>query len=59
MDLATLRSELNKQILAGKYTTPLGDISFTPEGEINQAQFYVAQIKMSSDGATGSFQFVK
>ena len=58
MDLAALRSALNTQILAGKYDTPLGNISFTPEGEINQSQFYVAQIKMAADG-TGSFQFVK
>jgi len=59
MDLATLRTELNKQILAGSYDTPLGKISFTPEGELNQEQFYVAQIKMDPDGANGSFMFVK
>ena len=28
MDLATLRTELNKQIIAGTYDTPLGEISF-------------------------------
>ena len=59
MDLATLRAELNKQILAGSYDTPLGKISFTPEGEIKQEQFYVAQIKMDADGANGQFTFVK
>lgn len=59
LDLKTLRSELNKQILTGSYNTPLGEISFTPEGEINQKQFYVAQIKMDPSGETGSFQFVK
>jgi branched-chain amino acid transport system substrate-binding protein len=59
LDLPTLRTELNKQILAGTYTTPLGDISFTPEGEINQKQFYVAQIKMNPDGASGIFNFVQ
>jgi branched-chain amino acid transport system substrate-binding protein len=59
MDLATLRGELNKQILSGSYDTPLGKISFTPEGEINQEQFYVAQIKMEPDGTNGSFSFVK
>lgn len=59
MDLATLRTELNKQILSGTYTTPLGDISFTPEGELNQKQFYVAQIKMNPDGASGVFNFIK
>ncbi len=59
MDLATLRTELNKQLLGGTYVTPLGEISFTPEGEINQKQFYVAQIKMNPDGTTGVFNFVK
>jgi len=59
LDLPTLRTELNKQILAGTYTTPLGEISFTPEGEINQKQFYVAQIKMNPDGASGVFNFVQ
>ncbi|MBC8163710.1 MAG: ABC transporter substrate-binding protein, partial [Roseiflexaceae bacterium] len=59
MDLAALRTELNTQILAGSYETPLGALSFTPEGEINQENFYVAQIKMNADGQTGSFQFVK
>jgi branched-chain amino acid transport system substrate-binding protein len=59
MDLAQLRTALNKQILAGTYNTPLGEISFTPEGDINQKQFYVAQIKMSPDGASGEFAFIK
>jgi branched-chain amino acid transport system substrate-binding protein len=59
LDLAKTRDELNKQILAGSYDTPLGTISFTPVGEINQEQFYVAQIKMDSSGTNGSFIFVK
>lgn len=59
LSLEQLRTELNKQILAGTYDTPLGQISFTPEGEINQKQFYVAQIKMNPDGTTGTFTFVK
>ncbi len=54
-----LRTELNKQILAGKYNTPLGEISFSPEGEIVQKDFYVAQIKMEKDGSTGKFAFIK
>ncbi|HEY1012560.1 MAG TPA: ABC transporter substrate-binding protein [Herpetosiphonaceae bacterium] len=57
--LADLRTQLNTQILAGKYDTPLGEISFTPEGEINQGAFYVAQIKMNPDNQTGTFQFIK
>ena len=58
-DLATVRIELNKQILAGKYNTPLGEITFTSEGEVNQKNFYVAQIKMNADGKTGSFSYLK
>ncbi len=57
-DLADLRIELNKQILAGKYNTPLGEISFDKEGEINQKDFYVAQIKMK-DAKNGTFVFLK
>lgn len=54
-----LRTELNKQVLAGKYQTPLGEIAFTPEGEIIQKDFYVAQIDMSPDGNSGKFAFIK
>jgi branched-chain amino acid transport system substrate-binding protein len=59
MDLKTLRTELNKAVLAGKYETPLGAIAFDPEGEIIQEKFYVAQIKMGSDGKSGEFTFVR
>jgi branched-chain amino acid transport system substrate-binding protein len=56
--IAPLRTALNQQILAGKYDTPLGAISFTPEGEVNQTQFYVAQIKIDKDGSNGKFEFL-
>ncbi len=56
--IAPLRTALNQQILAGKYDTPLGAISFTPEGEVNQTQFYVAQIKIDKDGKNGRFEFL-
>jgi len=59
MPLAQLRTELNKQMLSGKYATPLGEISFTPEGEVIQKEFYVAQIKMNPDGNNGKFAFLK
>jgi branched-chain amino acid transport system substrate-binding protein len=61
MDLAKLRVDLNKQIIAGAYDTPLGEISFTPSpgGEINQKQSYVAQMKMDADGVNGKFVYVK
>ncbi|WP_350245436.1 ABC transporter substrate-binding protein [Deinococcus sonorensis] len=57
-ELADLRVALNTQILAGKYNTPLGAISFDKEGELQQQDFYVAQIKMK-DAKTGSFVFLK
>ena len=61
LDLATLRVDLNKQLMQGTYDTPLGEISFTPSpgGEINQKQSYVAQMKMDADGANGKFVYVK
>jgi branched-chain amino acid transport system substrate-binding protein len=57
--IADLRVALNKQLLTGKYSTPLGEISFTPTGEIVQKDFYVAQIKMDADGTNGKFTFLK
>ncbi|NJP08060.1 MAG: ABC transporter substrate-binding protein [Leptolyngbyaceae cyanobacterium RU_5_1] len=57
--LPELRVALNQQLLKGKYATPLGEISFTPEGEIIQKEFYVAQIKMEPDGNNGKFAFLK
>ncbi|MBW4436799.1 MAG: ABC transporter substrate-binding protein [Pleurocapsa minor GSE-CHR-MK-17-07R] len=58
LDLAATRDQLNTTLLGLTYDTPLGVISFTPEGEINQGTFYVAQISMNEDGQTGSFVFV-
>ncbi|MDZ7957120.1 MAG: ABC transporter substrate-binding protein [Aulosira sp. DedQUE10] len=57
--LPQLRDELNKQILTAKYNTPLGEITFTPIGEVVQKDFYVAQIKMDKDGSQGKFAFLK
>lgn len=57
--LPQLRTNLNQQLLVGKYDTPLGQIYFTPEGEINQKDFYVARIKMEADGTNGKFEFLK
>lgn len=59
LPVAEVRTALNKQVLAGKYSTPLGEIAFTPEGEIIQKDFYVAQIKMDADGNNGKFTFLK
>jgi len=58
LSLEQIRTGLNQEILAGKYNTVLGEISFTPEGEIVQNQFYVAQIKMEPDGKNGKFTFL-
>lgn len=57
--LPQLREQLNRQLLVGKYNTPLGEISFTPQGEVIQKDFYVAQIKMEKDGNKGKFAFIK
>jgi branched-chain amino acid transport system substrate-binding protein len=57
--LPDLRTQLNNTLLAGKYTTPIGEISFTPEGEIDQKQFFVAQINMDADGNSGRFTFLQ
>jgi branched-chain amino acid transport system substrate-binding protein len=54
-NLAKARIALNQQILVGKYDTPLGEITFTQDGEVIQQEFYVAQIKMNPDGANGKF----
>ena len=59
LPLPQLRTELNKQLLIGKYETPLGQIAFTPEGEVIQKEFYVAQIKMEPNGRDGKFAFLK
>jgi branched-chain amino acid transport system substrate-binding protein len=59
LSLAELRSQLNQQILKSKFDTPLGLIRFTPAGEVIQQQFYVAQIKMDTDGKNGKFVFLK
>ncbi|MBE8995025.1 ABC transporter substrate-binding protein [Microcystis aeruginosa] len=59
LSLEQIRQQLNQEILAGKYVTVLGNIAFTPEGEIIQDKFSVAQIKMDADGKNGKFTFVK
>jgi branched-chain amino acid transport system substrate-binding protein len=59
MPVEQLRTELNKQLLAGKYDTPLGEIAFTPVGDVIQKDFYVAQLKVDADGKNGKFAFLK
>ena len=59
LPLEQIRTELNKQMLNGKYETPLGEIAFTPEGEVIQQEFYVARLKMDADGNNGKFAYLK
>lgn len=59
LSLEELRTQLNRQVLAGSYETPLGKIAFDPDGEIRQEQFFVARIKMETDGKTGRFEFLQ
>ncbi len=54
-----LRIALNDTLLKGQYDTPLGKLSFTPDGEIVQQQFYVAQVKVNPDGKSGTFTLLK
>ena len=58
MSIDDLRVALNTEVHAGKYATPLGDISFDQDHDLVQKDFYVAQIKMNPDGVTGKFVFV-
>ena len=59
LSLGQLRTKLRDKILSQSYQTVLGEIYFTPEGEIIQKQFYVAQIKMDADGKNGQFTFLE
>jgi branched-chain amino acid transport system substrate-binding protein len=59
----TVRVELNRHIRSGQYSTPLGDISFDPVGEIHQQNFYIAQVKMlratGGNDYSGRFVYVR
>ncbi|WP_445633467.1 Amino acid/amide ABC transporter substrate-binding protein, HAAT family [Nostoc sp. DSM 114161] len=58
LTLPQLRTQLNQELLKGKYQTPLGEIAFTPAGDVIQKEFYVAQLKMESNGVKGKFSFL-
>jgi len=55
LTVAEARRGLMDAILAGSYQTPLGDIRFTPDGEVVQTNFFVAQVRMNPDGRSGRF----
>lgn len=59
MPLNQLRTELNKQILGGKYETPLGEIAFTPVGDVIQKEFYVSTIKVDPNTKKTNFIILK
>ncbi|MBE9227397.1 ABC transporter substrate-binding protein [Phormidium sp. LEGE 05292] len=58
MSLDKLRTELNKELLTRKYDTPLGEIAFTPVGDVIQKDFYVAQLQVDANGNNGKFASV-
>ena len=55
LKLAEARTALMAELLGGRYATPLGEIGFTPDGEVIQKNFYVAQVRMNPDGRSGRF----
>ncbi|MEH2412978.1 ABC transporter substrate-binding protein [Nostoc sp.] len=58
LTLPQLRTQLNQELLKGKYQTPLGEIAFSPVGDVIQKDFYVAQLKMEANGTNGKFSFL-
>jgi branched-chain amino acid transport system substrate-binding protein len=58
LTLPQLRTELNKELLTKQFQTPLGEIAFTPVGDVIQKEFYVAQLKMEPNGVKGKFSFL-
>lgn len=54
-----LRSQLLSTLQTGTYQTPLGEIRFTPDGEVIQKQFSVARVSMNPDGRSGRFVLLK
>jgi branched-chain amino acid transport system substrate-binding protein len=59
VNLGQARKALMEELLAGTYDTPLGPIRFTPEGEVVQGRFYVAEVRMDPGGRSGRFALVR
>ena len=57
--LAQARANLMAELLSGTYATPLGPIAFSPEGEVLQDRFYVAEVRMAPGGRDGRFSLVR
>ena len=54
-NLVEVRRALMDEILAGTYQTPLGEVRFSPEGEVLQKQVVLARVRMAPDGRSGRF----
>ena len=59
VSLGQAREALMTEILGGHYDTPLGPIHFTPDGEVVQGRFYVAQVRMDPGGRSGRFALIR
>jgi len=59
LTVAAARKALMNEILGGTYQTPLGEIRFTPDGEVVQKDFFVAQVRMNPGGRSGRFALLK
>jgi branched-chain amino acid transport system substrate-binding protein len=57
--LGQARANLMTELLSGTYATPLGPIGFSPEGEVLQDRFYVAEVRMAPGGRDGRFALVR
>ncbi|MFM7653377.1 MAG: ABC transporter substrate-binding protein [Vulcanococcus sp.] len=57
--LREARANLMRELLSGTYDTPLGPIGFTPDGEVVQDRFYVAEVRMQPNGRDGRFALVR
>ena len=57
--LGEARTNLMQELLGGTYDTPLGTIGFTPDGEVVQDRFYVAEVRMQPNGRDGRFALVR
>lgn len=53
LNLGAQRAALNGAILAGRYETPLGLVTFLPDGEVVPARVTVSRVDMTDDGSTG------
>ena len=58
LSVSQARRALMDEILGGTYQTPLGEIRFTPEGEVIQKNFFVAKVRMNAGGKSGRFSLL-